>query len=449
MNKNDIFNVEITAMSAEGSGIARVDGMAVFVPQTAVGDIADIRIVKVKSRYAYGIIEKLIKPSDIRVNPDCSVFKQCGGCVYRHIDYKSECEIKRMRIADAVKRIGGIDMEPKAIICAEETIRYRNKAQYPVLPSGDVGFYATHSHRIVPCGDCLLQPMQFAKASKAFKEWITDNNISVYDEKSGRGLVRHFYLRRAETSGEIMAVIVINGNNIPFADNLVARLKAVLADDLKSVQLNINTADTNVILGDKCVTVYGSDFITDTLCGVKVRLAALSFYQVNRCMAEKLYIKAAQYANAKNEDILDLYCGAGTIGLSMANEAKSVIGVEIVPQAVEDAKFNAQENGITNAEFICADASEAAKQLARRNISPKVVIVDPPRKGCDEDLLKTIANDFSPERIVYVSCDPSTFARDAARLSELGYNLVEYTGVDLFPRTSHVETVALFVKSLI
>lgn len=448
MNKNDIINVTITAMSAEGSGIARVDGMAVFVPQTAIGDVADIRIVKVKSRYAYGIIEKLIVPSEQRVSPDCQVFRKCGGCVYRHIDYKAECDIKQTRVADAVKRIGGIDMEPNNIICAENILRYRNKAQYPVLSGGQVGFYATHSHRVIPCEDCLLQPEIFAFAARAFKDWITENNVSVYDESTGKGLVRHFYLRYAEVSGEIMAVVVINGNTIPNSDDLVNKMKSALGDALKSIQLNINTEDTNVILGKKCVLLYGQGYITDTLCGVKVRLSPLSFYQVNRRMAERLYLKAAEYADACGEDILDLYCGAGTIGLSMAHSVKSVIGVEIVPQAVEDAKVNARENGINNAEFICADAAAAAKQLAKRNIKPKVVIVDPPRKGCDESLLQTVANDFSPERIVYVSCDPSTLARDAARLKELGYSLMEYTPVDLFPRTSHVETVALLVRTV-
>lgn len=448
MNKNEIYNTQITAMSAEGSGIARVDGMAVFVPQTAVGDIVDVRIVKVKSRYAYGIIENLVAPAESRIVPDCPVFKQCGGCVYRHIDYKAECEIKWQRVADAVNRIGGIDLQPQPIISAESTSRYRNKAQYPVMQSGEVGFYATHSHRIIACEDCVLQPEEFAKAAKAFKDWINENNVSVYDEKSGRGLVRHFYLRRAEESGEIMAVVVINGKQIPNPQNLVEKLNNVLSDNLKSVQLNINTADTNVILGDKCITIYGRDYIVDTLCGVKVRLSALSFYQVNRIMAQKLYKKAAEYADAKDADILDLYCGAGTIGLSMAKSVKSVIGVEIVPEAVKDAVLNAKENDIENAEFICADAATAAKELAKREIKPKVVIVDPPRKGCDETLLQTVANSFSPERIVYVSCDPSTLARDAARLETLGYNLVEYTPVDLFPRTAHVETVALFVRTV-
>lgn len=447
MKKNDIIRLEIVGMTAEGNGVGRHEGMAVFVPLTVVGDVADVHILKVKKNYAYGKLHTLIKAADGRIDADCNSFKSCGGCVYRHISYKTECEIKHNRVEDAVCRIGGADMKARPIIGAEKTVRYRNKAQYPISQNGAVGFYAVHSHRIIECDDCLLQPEEFTLAAKEIGEWIKENNISVYNEEQHKGLLRHLYLRRAEATKEIMAVLVINGNDIPAKDLLINRLLSALGENLKSIQLNINKIDTNVILGEECKVIYGSGYITDVLCDVKVRLSPLSFYQVNRDMAQKLYKKAAEYALPEGRDILDLYCGAGTIGLSMANKAKSVIGVEIVPQAVEDAKVNAHENGIENARFICGDAAFAAEQLRKEGIAPQTVIVDPPRKGCDEELLKTIANGFCPERIVYVSCDPATLARDISRLKELGYELVEYTPVDLFPRTSHVETVALLIVS--
>ncbi len=447
MKKNDVIRLEIIGMTAEGSGVGRYEGMAVFVPLTVIGDIADVHILKVKKNYAYGKLHTLIKPAEGRIEADCGSFKSCGGCVYRHISYETECKIKQNRVEDAVNRIGGINMPANPIIGAESTLRYRNKAQYPIAQNGAVGFYAVHSHRIIPCEDCLLQPIEFTAAAKAVGEWVKNNNISVYNEEQHNGLLRHLYLRRAWATAEIMAVLVINGNDIPAKSELIEVLSSALGEKLKSLQLNINKKDTNVILGEECRTIYGSEYITDILCGVKIRLSPLSFYQVNRNMAQKLYEKAAVYAKPAGRNILDLYCGAGTIGLSMAKEAKNIIGVEIVPQAVEDAKVNARENGIENARFICADACAAALQLKKEGISPDTVILDPPRKGCDEELLKTVANDFCPERIVYVSCDPATLARDIARLVPLGYALVEYTPVDLFPRTAHVESVALLVRT--
>lgn len=446
MQKNDILTAEINAVSSEGSGIAKISGMAVFVPQTAPGDIAEIRIVKVKRSYAYGIVSRIITPSPLRTENDCPSFRQCGGCVFRHISYAAECSLKQSRVADSINRIGKISLRSQPIIAAENFTRYRNKAQYPIDRNGNTGFYAIHSHRIIPCADCLLQPAEFSIAASALKKWITQYKISVYNEQSGEGLIRHFYLRKAEKTGNILAVLVINGRKVPAEQQLISALKEALGNNLRSIQLNINTADTNVVLGTECITIYGESYITDVICGIDIRLSPLSFYQINRSMAEQLYEKAAEYAKPENKIILDLYCGAGTIGLSMAGKAKRIIGVEIVPQAVNDARFNALNNHITNAEFICADAAEAAASLAKRNICPDTVIVDPPRKGCDEKLLQIIAGSFSPERLVYVSCDPATLARDIARLSELGYKLCEYTPVDLFPRTAHVETVCLLSR---
>ena len=447
MRKNDIITLEIEDASALGSGIGKYEGMAVFVPLTAVGDKALVRIVKVKKSYAYGKLEELIEPSAHRIKNTCNSFKQCGGCVFRHISYESECELKQKRVYETVKRIGGIDMMPQPIVCKSECDRYRNKAQYPINENGKAGFFAVHSHRVIPCGDCLLQPKEFYEAVSAFENWIEKNGISVYSEETKKGLLRHLYLRKAVVTDEIMAVVVINGNSIEQKDKLIECFKNALGDKIKSIQLNINKKDTNVILGEENICIYGSPFINDVLCGVKIRLSPLSFYQVNHGMAELLYKKAAEYVKPEGKTVLDLYCGAGTIGLSMAQKAKKIIGVEIVPQAVEDAKENARENGTNNAEFLCGDALAAADLLKDRGVKPDAVIVDPPRKGCTEELLSVIANGFAPERFVYISCDVATLARDISVITKLGYKLEEYTPFDLFPRTSHVETVALLVRT--
>ena len=446
MQKNDEIEIEITDMTDEGSGIGRFDGMAVFVPGTAVGDMAFVRVLKVKKTYAFGKLLKIIAPSPDRTENDCPSFPRCGGCVYRHISYSAELRIKYSRVYETVKRIGGVDLKPREIIKSDSPDRYRNKAQYPVAEDGALGFYSFHSHRIAPLNGCALQPEIFDKIAAVITEWVRENGVSVYNEQSHRGLLRHIYIRLAEKTGEIMVVAVVNGENLPFAEDLINRLLSVCGESLKSVQLNINCEKTNVILGDKCKVLYGGEYITDILCGVKLRLSPLSFYQVNRATAEKLYKKAAEYAAPDGKVILDLYCGAGSIGLSMANRAKQIIGAEIVPEAVGDARFNAKLNGIENAEFICADAAKAAKELSERGISPDAVILDPPRKGCSPELIGTVAEAFSPERVVYVSCDPATLARDIKLFSQKGYSLTGYTLVDMFPRTAHVETVVQLVR---
>lgn len=447
MKKNDEFIINITDVTNEGSGVGKCDGMAVFVPLTAVGDTVKVKALKVKKNYAFGKALEIINPSDDRIINDCDVFNKCGGCVYRHISYDAECKLKENKVYEVIKRIGGVDLKPQPIIPSDRVECYRNKAQYPVSLDGKVGFFAFHSHRIIPCGDCKLQPEVFSQIIAVTEDWIKEYNISIYDEEKHSGLLRHIYIRFAEVTNEIMFTAVINGDTLPYNENLINALILLLGDRLKSVQININKKDTNVILGDKCEVLYGDKYITDVLCGVKVRLSPLSFYQVNRNMAENLYNKACEYARPENKDILDLYCGAGTIGLSMAEKAKSIIGVEIIPQAIEDAKFNADLNGIKNAEFICGDATLAANELKKRNIHPETVIVDPPRKGITPELIDTIANNFSPERVVYVSCDPATLARDIKIFTENGYKLKEYTSVDLFPRTSHVECCVLLCKT--
>ncbi len=446
MKKNDIIELEIIDISSDGSGIGKYDGMAIFVPLTAVGDKISARILKCKKNYSFAKCETIIAPSKHRKGIDCGVFARCGGCVFRHIDYKSEASFKQSRVKETMQRIGKTTLDSKPIIAAKQPDRYRNKALYPISENGEIGFYSKHSHRSIPCGDCLLHPEAFYKAGKAFTAFVQRHGISVYNEQSHGGLLRHFYLRQAKQTGEIMVGVVINGDSLPHSNQLVDELKSSLGEDLKSVILNINKNKTNVVLGDKNLLLYGREYIYDILCGVSVRISPHSFYQVNHDMAEALYKKAAEYAEPQGKNILDLYCGAGTIGLSMAKNAQSVIGVEIIDAAIRDAKINAKENNISNARFICADATAAAEQLKQEKIAADVVILDPPRKGCDKALLNIVANDFAPERIVYISCDVATLARDTAILSELGYELKEYTPVDLFPRTAHVECAALLVR---
>ena len=447
LKKNEEFNLKITGYTSEGGGVGKFDGQAVFVENTAIGDEILCHIIKAKNTYAIGKAMKIIKPSKSRIEPECEAFKSCGGCSFAHIKYEEELKAKEQKVIDAFKRIGGISPKFAPIIPSPETTRYRNKAQYPVRRENgilNIGFYAKKSHRVIDGGDCLLQPVEFTDIIEIFRKWINDNNITVYSENTNLGLLRHIYLRKAFATGEIMVCVVINGKTLPCYENLLSELKSV--DGFKTLVLNINRQNTNVVLGDECISLYGDGYITDILCGVKVKISPLSFYQVNRNGAERLYNKAAEYAGLTGEeDILDLYCGTGTIGLSMAQKVKSLIGVEIIPEAIEDAKTNAELNNIKNARFICGDASLAAEKLKDDGITPQVIILDPPRKGCAEELLKTVAQ-INPQKIVYVSCDPATLARDCARLLELGYAVNEVTPVDMFPRTSHVESVALLEK---
>lgn len=451
IKKNDIIKIKITATTSEGSGIGRTDdGMAVFVKSAAEGDTVEVRIIKVSRNYCIGRLERVIDPSPDRCDADCPSYPACGGCAYRHITYPAECRIKRRRVADAMERIGHIRTPVGQIVAADRLCGYRNKAQYPVAMGAgglQIGFYAQRSHRIVDSRCCRLQPDTFADVTAAFDEFVTQYGISIYDEQSGRGLLRHIYCRAAEATGQIMVCAVINGETLPHAEQLVGMLCERLGENLKTVVLNINRERTNVILGSRCVPIYGDGYITDELCGVRVRLSAMSFYQVNREMAERLYRIAADLAAPDGKTVIDLYCGAGTIGLSMAGRAKRVYGVEIVPEAIEDARHNARTNGIANAEFFCGDAADLAEQLHKRGVTADIIVVDPPRKGLSSQLPHIIARNFAPERVVYVSCDPSTLARDCAVFEQEGYAVTAITPVDLFPRTHHVETVALLVRA--
>jgi 23S rRNA (uracil1939-C5)-methyltransferase len=451
LKKNDDIILEITALSGQGVGIGRFEGIAVFVDQTAVGDTVKAHIIKVKSNYCIGKLVEVIHSSESRKEVDCPAFLRCGGCSFRHIKYEKELEIKQNGVYDAMKRIGRIDLAPNKITPSPTVSSYRNKAQYPISMDENgifYGFYAKHSHRVIKSEDCLLQPPIFEKAMELIKIWADENNLTAYNETTGKGLLRHVLLRYGEKSGELMVVAVINSDSLPFSESLTQTLKRGLGESLVSLQYNVNKDDTNVILGEKTVLIYGKDTITDEICGVKVKISAASFYQVNRSAAEILYKKAAAYIEKGDKIIMDLFCGIGTIGLSVLNlcgrDERTLIGVEIVPSAIENAKQNAIDGEFKNTEFILGDATKAAGQLRARNIAPDVVIVDPPRKGCDEKLLKIIADDFAPKKLIYISCDPATLARDSKILSENGYMLQEYSPVDLFPGTAHVETVALF-----
>ncbi len=449
LKKNDEIELSITALSSEGSGIGHYKGMAVFVDSAAVGDTLKVHIIKVKSSYAVGKIVKIIKPSKHRIPPDCPVYDRCGGCSYRHISYEQELTVKRQRVEDALRRIGGLNISVDEIISQENTDCYRNKAQYPIGFDADgktvIGFYARKSHRIIDSRNCALQPPEFEAILNVIAKWAAENGVSFYDEEKHQGLLRHIYLRKGRVTGQTMVCLVINGDSVPKADKLIHTL-AETDKTVCSVVLNINRNKTNVILGETCKTLFGSDFIEDELCGLRFRISPLSFYQVNPAGAELLYKKAAEMAKLKKTDVLlDLYCGAGTIGLSMADKVKKVIGAEIIEPAIENAKENARLNGIENAEFFCSDAAEISARLLEKGFQPTVIVLDPPRKGCSREMVETAVK-LSPKRIVYVSCDPATLARDCKLFGELGYEAKKAVAVDMFPRTVHVETVVQLVR---
>ena len=450
LQKNQLLTLRIERLSNDGSGVAHSsEGEAVFVPGTAPGDEAQVRIVKDCGRYAFGILDKLLIPSPDRIPVDCAVAGPCGGCSLRHLDYAAELRAKQESVADAFRRIGGLDVPVLDALPSPEVDRYRNKVQFPVGRDKDgapcIGFYAGRTHRIVPCPDCKLQPGVLNDIGNTLCAFFAAHGIQPYDEERGKGLVRHIFLRRGAHSGQIMVCLVCTRPKLPHSDELVALLREKFRD-IATILINVNAKKTNVILGEESVTLYGPGCIEDTLCGVPVRLGPLSFYQVNTLAAERLYGVAAEYAQLEPDDVLlDLYCGMGTIGLSMAGHCRELIGVEIIPEAIDSAKANAARMGdavAAKSRFFCADAGEAAARLAAEGLRPDVIMLDPPRKGCDETTLSAVVQ-MSPRRVVYVSCNPSTAARDAAWLGQHGYRAEKVQPVDLFPRTKHVETVVL------
>ena len=453
LQKNQVLTLSIERLSNDGSGVTHSpDGETIFVPGTAPGDVADIRIVKDCGRYAFGILAGLRTPSPDRIPVDCPAAGPCGGCSLRHLDYAAELRAKGESVTDAFRRIGGLDVPVLPPLPSPEVDRYRNKVQFPVGLDRNgnpcIGFYAGRTHRIVPCPDCKLQPSVLNDIGNALCGFFAEHSIRPYDEQTGKGLVRHIFLRRGAHSGQIMVCLVCTRAKLPHSEELRAALTARFPD-IATLLINVNPRNTNVILGEETHVLYGPGFIEDTLCGVPVRLGPLSFYQVNTLAAERLYGIAADYAQLTPEDLLlDLYCGMGTIGLSMADRCRELIGVEIVPEAIESAKANAARMGAdiaAKSRFFCADAGQAATQLAAEGLHPDVVMLDPPRKGCDEATLSAVVT-MSPRRVVYVSCNPSTAARDSAWLEQHGYHAEKVQPVDLFPRTKHVECVIALSK---
>ena len=444
VTKNQEYTVAIEGYSGEGAGVARIDGFVVFVSGALRGEVCRILILKVLKSAAFAKVLEVLAPSPHRIAPDCPYFPRCGGCTYRHMAYAEELALKRRRVQDNLARIGGSEVEVEEILGAAETRRYRNKAQYPVSPDGRVGFYRARTHEVIDTRECLLVKPEADAAAEAVRQYMRDFRAAGYDERTRRGLLRHVYVR-SNTRGECLICLLVNGKRLPHEAELVERLRRACPKAV-GIVLGENTRRDNVILGERYRTLWGADRLEDVLCGRVFRLSVPSFYQVNREQAERLYAKAIEYTQLTGEEtVLDLYCGAGTITLALAPHAKRVLGAEIVPEAIDDARENAARSGVENAEFFCGDASDVAKKLAQENLRPDVITVDPPRKGLAEDVVESIAR-MQPERVVYVSCDSATMARDVKRFATLGYRAVRACAVDLFPRADHVETVCLLSK---
>ena len=439
--KNQEHTVTIEGYGEGGMGVARIDGRVVFVHGALRGEKCRVLILKTLKSVAFAKVLEVIEPSSERITPDCPYFPRCGGCTYRHIRYEEELRLKKQRVQDNLSRIGGSDVTVEEILGARDTLRYRNKAQYPVSKDGAVGFYRARTHEVIECEHCLLVKPEADAAAEALREYMQSCRVAGYDEKTGRGLVRHLYIR-SNAAGESLVCVLVNGDKLPKEDRLVTLLRDA-CPKCTGIVLGTNTKKGNVILGDRYRTLWGSDRLEDTLCGKTFRLSVPSFYQVNRIQAERLYAKAIEFAGLTGQEtVLDLYCGAGTITLALSDHAKKVLGAEIVPEAIDDARENAARNGVKNVEFFCGDASDVAKKLARENLRPDVITVDPPRKGLAADVVESIA-EMQPGRVVYVSCDSATMARDVKRLADLGYTAQRACAVDMFPRAGHVETVVL------
>lgn len=441
--KNQEHTVTIEGYGEGGMGVARIDGRVVFVHGALRGEKCRVLILKTLKSVAFAKVLEVLEPSSERIESDCPYFPRCGGCTYRHIRYEEELRLKRQRVQDNLSRIGGSDVTVEEILGAQDTLRYRNKAQYPVSKDGAVGFYRARTHEVIECEHCLLVKPEAAAAAEALREYMQSCRVAGYDEKTGRGLVRHLYVR-SNAAGESLVCVLVNGDKLPKEDRLVTLLRDA-CPKCTGIVLGTNTKKGNVILGDRYRTLWGSDRLEDTLCGKTFRLSVPSFYQVNRIQAERLYAKAIEFAGLTGQEtVLDLYCGAGTITLALSDHAKKVLGAEIVPEAIDDARENAARNGVKNTEFFCGDASDVAKKLACENLRPDVITVDPPRKGLAADVVESIA-EMQPGRVVYVSCDSATMARDVKRLADLGYTAQRACAVDMFPRADHVETVCLLV----
>ena len=448
LKRGNRYTVTIDAATIEGAGIARIDGQVVFVSGALPGEQCEIRIVHIGKRAAFAEIIKIETPSAHRIQPDCPYAAHCGGCALRHMDYAQELAIKKQHVLDCLQRIGGQTISDLAITGAAHIDGYRNKVQFPVQQQNGApvaGFFCGKTHTVVPIQSCRIQPDCADRVRQAVLRWMQTYNIRAYDEKTHTGYIRHIYLRFGAVSKQILVCIAANTQQLPKTKQLVDTLLQT-EPAITTIVFSPNTKRGNTILGTDFIPLYGDGWICDTLCGLQFRLSAPAFYQVNHEQAEKLYEKAVSLAELSGtETVLDLYCGTGTITLCLARHAGRTIGVEIIPQAIEDAKRNAIANNLPNTEFFCMDAGQAASMLAEQHTQPDVIVVDPPRKGISQDVIDAIAK-MVPQRVVYVSCDPATLARDVKLLQEKGYLLRHAEAIDLFPRCAHVETVVLMSR---
>lgn len=455
MRKNDELILKIEDMGVDGAGIGKADGMTFFVKDAVIGDVVRAKVMKLKKTYGYARLMELQEASPDRVEPKCPYYRQCGGCQIQALSYEKQLEFKERKVRNNLERIGGfteIPMEP--IVGMEEPYHYRNKAQFPVGTDKDghivTGFYAGRTHTIIPNRDCALGLPVNREILDLVIDFMEKYHVSAYDEKTGKGLVRHVLIRCGFTSKEKMVCLIINGKSLPHSEKLVEALRKI--DGMTSISINCNTGRTNVILGRKTIVLWGQEYITDQIGEISYEISPVSFYQVNPVQTEKLYGLALEYADLHGEEtVWDLYCGIGTISLFLAQKAKQVYGVEIIPQAIENAKRNAVKNGIENAEFFVGKSEEVLPEFyekeaaAGRKAHADVIVVDPPRKGCDEKLLETIVK-MAPDRVVYVSCDSATLARDLKILCENGYELKRARAVDQFCHTVHTESVCLMER---
>ncbi|AGK98352.1 23S rRNA (uracil(1939)-C(5))-methyltransferase RlmD [Clostridium pasteurianum] len=475
--KNENYIIDIETLGYGGEGIGKVDNFTVFVKEALEGERVQVKIIKTNKNFAFGKLINIIEPSEYREEPVCKIYNRCGGCQLQHLNYKEQLNFKRKRVEDCIERIGKLKIDRNASIDRSEKIlqkdkgssnkynyeggivvhntigmdnpyRYRNKVQLPVGRIEDqlvVGFYSPRSHDIIDMKECYIQHEVGDKVVALIKQWLKNYNIPVYDEKAGSGLVRHIMVRKAFKTGETMIVLVTSKDELPHRAEFIELMRENIKD-LKSIVQNINPKNTNVILGEKCKTLWGKDTIVDTIGEFKFNISPLSFFQVNSVQTEVLYNKALEYSDLQgNEIVFDAYCGTGTISLFLAQKAKKVYGVEIIPEAIENAKVNARQNNIDNVEFIVGEAEKVIPEIIDSGVKADVVVVDPPRKGCEKSLLEAIAK-MKPDKIVYVSCDPGTLARDLGILDGLGYRTLELQPVDMFPMTGHVETVVMIVK---
>ena len=447
LEKGKIYEAVISDYTSEGQGVAKVEGCAVFVPGAIMGEKCLLRIEKVGKTWASGKITEILEKSPHRVQRECPISASCGGCDFWHMDYEEETRLKAERVRNALNRIGGENLQEMPILAAPTCHGYRNKAQYPVS-SGKKGVYAgffkAGTHQVVENKRCRILPEETDAIKDIVVDYVNQFKVTAYNENTGKGMLRHIYVRRGAVSGQVLVCLVVNGRKLPHVEALIEKLQGV--EGFHTLVLSVNTKPGNTILGSEMIPLYGPGYIEDTLCGLNFRLSPRSFYQVNHHQAQRLYEAAIDQAGITKKDlVLDLYCGVGTITLCMAKAAGKVIGVEVVEQAVQDAWDNAKRNGIENVEFFCGDAGQAALELEQKGIRADVAVVDPPRKGLNADCIEALVK-MSPRKIVYVSCDPATLARDVAILKEKGYRLLSAQAADLFPRCAHVESIVCLVK---